>query len=219
MITPFLVSAFANWAAYQMRTPFARLAFSNAVEKVRQATLILIGNTGTPAFRHVEDMFKLMKAAKQLLIAQSPAVPSEIQLILNEDRDWQIVCDNLRHTKAGLTFMATDPALDRQLFEDALQVLKNWTYASRDHWAETVYATLTTVEDLLAYHSLHHPPEPQRGAYANNVHINALGITRTGDTPSPSYHGPSSGTSNQDRTPRTRESSPAAASDPISEFD
>ena len=113
MITPFMISAFANWAAYQMRTPFARLAFSNAVEKVRQATLILIGNTGTPAFRHVEDMFKMMKAAKTLLIAQAPAVPSEIQLILKEDKDWQIVCDNLRQTKAGLTFMATDPALDR----------------------------------------------------------------------------------------------------------
>ena len=113
MITPLMISAFANWAAYQMRTPFARLAFSNAVEKVRQATLILIGNTGTPAFRHVEDMFKMTKAAKTLLIAQAPTVPSEIQLILKEDKDWQIVCDNLRQTKAGLTFMATDPALDR----------------------------------------------------------------------------------------------------------
>ena len=46
-----------------MRTPFARLAFSNAVEKVRQAALIFTGNTGTPAYRHVEDMFKLMKSS------------------------------------------------------------------------------------------------------------------------------------------------------------
>ena len=59
MITPFLVSAFANSVTFHTRTPFTRLAFSNAVEKVRQATVIFLGNIGSPAFRHIEVISKL----------------------------------------------------------------------------------------------------------------------------------------------------------------
>ena len=56
----------------------------------------------------------------------------------------------------GLTQLALYADLDVTSLRAALEVLENWQYATRDHWAETLSASAYTFKDVLAFHQAIH---------------------------------------------------------------
>ena len=155
--SPFLLNAFVNWMAHKLTSPFVLQRLNAEVDTLRLGLIILLGMTGAVGFRHLEDLLQLLKAAKLILVHHPPPVPSKLANFLREEtKEWKGAQEDFQHARGGLTQLALYADLDVTSLRAALEVLENWQYATRDHWAETLSASAYTFKDVLAFHQALH---------------------------------------------------------------
>ena len=90
MPPPFLISAFVNWMAYKLTSPFALQRLNSEIDSLRLGVYILLGMTGAVGYQHLEDLLQPLKAAKLILVNHPLAVPSKLVAYLREeDKEWK----------------------------------------------------------------------------------------------------------------------------------
>ena len=148
--SPFLFSAFMTWMAHKLTSPFVLQRLNAEVDTLRLGLVILLGMTGAVGYRHLEDLLQLLKAAKLILVHHPPPVPSKLANFLREEtKEWKGAQEDFQHARGGLTQLALYADLDVVSLRAALEVLENWQYATRDHWAETLSASAYTFKGVL----------------------------------------------------------------------
>ena len=112
--SPFLFSAFVNWMAHKLTSPFVLQRLNAEVDTLRLGLFILLGMTGAVGYHHLEDLLQLLKAAKLILVHHLPPVPSKLANFLREEtKEWKGAQEDFQHARGGLTQLAlyADPTL------------------------------------------------------------------------------------------------------------
>ena len=154
--TPFLISAFVNWMAYKLTSPFVLQRLNGEVDTLRLGVFILLGMTGAVGYRHLEDVLQLFKAAKLILVHHPPPLPSKLVAFLREEgKEWKGAQEDFQHARRGLAQLALYSDLDVTSLRAALEVLEHWQYGTRDPWAETLSSAYTFKAVLVFHQAIH----------------------------------------------------------------